>query len=326
MENINEIHLHDFIADSNFDQFIDLIRGENEDQVSNFACGDLIINGSNLIENNNDRFMGPINAEIENPVFGFDAAMSTIVSSDPNSLSFIGTLPEYFDGEIMMVGEDDDENDGEDSSGTTTNTTTTTKKRPKADRSRTLISERRRRGRMKEKLYALRSLVPNITKMDKASIVGDAVLYVQDLQTQAKKIKAEIASLEASLEEAERYQGSTENSKKIKVVKANDSVANAKTITQIEMFQVEERGFYVKVVSNKEEKAAISLYKALESLTNFNVQSSNLATVSDTYVLTFTLTVIKECDQQEPINLPNLKLWVTGAFLNQGFELKTASF
>ncbi|PON66467.1 Basic helix-loop-helix transcription factor [Parasponia andersonii] len=323
MENINEFHLHDFIADSNFDQFIDLIRGENEDQVTNFACGDLIINGSNLIATNNDRSMDPIIAETENPVFGFDAAMSTIVPSDPNSLSFIGTLPEYFDGEIMMVGEDDDENDGEDSSGTTTNTTTT-KKRPKLDRSRTLISERRRRGRMKEKLYALRSLVPNITKMDKASIVGDAVLYVQDLQTQAKKIRAEIASLEASLEEAEKDQGSTENSKKIKVVKANDdSVAKAKTITQIEMFQVEERGFYVKVVSNKGEKSAISLYKALESLTNFNVQSSNLATVSDTYVLTFTLNV--KCDQQEPINLPNLKLWVTGAFLNQGFELKTAS-
>lgn len=41
-------------------------------------------------------------------------------------------------------------------------------------------------------------------KMDKASIVGDAVLYVQDLQIQAKKLKAEIAGLEASLSSAKR--------------------------------------------------------------------------------------------------------------------------
>lgn len=37
--------------------------------------------------------------------------------------------------------------------------------RPKRDRSRTLVSERRRRGHMKEQLYELRSLVPNITKV-----------------------------------------------------------------------------------------------------------------------------------------------------------------
>ena len=37
--------------------------------------------------------------------------------------------------------------------------------KPKRDRSKTLVSERRRRSRMKEKLYELRSLVPNITKV-----------------------------------------------------------------------------------------------------------------------------------------------------------------
>ncbi|XP_062082448.1 transcription factor FER-LIKE IRON DEFICIENCY-INDUCED TRANSCRIPTION FACTOR-like [Humulus lupulus] len=344
MDNINDFELHDFIADSNFDQLIDLIRGENEDPLVNFGCDDLI-NGSNnfvhaTINHHDHPFLGvdrPLNVATDNNnhVFGFNA--TPMVSSDPNSLSFIDTvMPEYFDGEILNMdmvdkgdGDDDDEeDDGDDSSGTTTTTTTTpnaSSKRPKVDRSRTLISERRRRGRMKEKLYALRSLVPNITKMDKASIVGDAVLYVQDLQTQSKKLKAEIASLEASLEEVERYQGSTtENSKKIKDVKTNGSLAKMKIITQMDMFQVEERGFYVKVVCNKGERAGISLYKALESLTNFNIQSSNLATVSDTFVLTFTLKVLKECDQREPINLPNLKLWVTGAFINQGFELKTA--
>lgn len=35
-------------------------------------------------------------------------------------------------------------------------------------------------------------------QLDKASIIGDAVLYVQDLQLQAKKLKSEIAALESS--------------------------------------------------------------------------------------------------------------------------------
>lgn len=44
-------------------------------------------------------------------------------------------------------------------------------------------------------------------QMDKASIVGDAALYVQDLQMQAKKLKAEIASLEISVNELDKQQG-----------------------------------------------------------------------------------------------------------------------
>lgn len=49
--------------------------------------------------------------------------------------------------------------------------------------------------------------------MDKASIVGDAVLYVQELQMQAKKLKAEIAGLEVTLSGSKRYhQRQPENS------------------------------------------------------------------------------------------------------------------
>ena len=122
---------------------------------------------------------------------------------------------------------------------------------------------------------------------------------------------------------------------------------------QLNMFQVEERGFYIRLVSNKGEGVAASLYKALESLTNFKVQNSNLASVSERFALTFTLNVsdpflifipfcsscrlfnfffiatnnlfllkqARDCEQS--INLPNLKLWVTGALLNQGFEFIT---
>lgn len=37
-----------------------------------------------------------------------------------------------------------------------------------------------------------------MVQMDKASIVGDAVLYVQELQKQAKKLRSEIASFDSS--------------------------------------------------------------------------------------------------------------------------------
>lgn len=129
--------------------------------------------------------------------------------------------------------------------------------------------------------------------MDKASIVGDALHYVQELQTKAKKLKAEIAGLEASLVGSETYQGSSthESPKKIQLLQNEQYPICKKTVIQMDVFQVEERGFYVRLVCEKGGGVALSLYKALESLAGFVVQSSNLATVSERFVLTFTLNV-----------------------------------
>ncbi|ONI00936.1 hypothetical protein PRUPE_6G112500 [Prunus persica] len=149
--NINDFELQDLIDDANFGQFIDLIRGQNEDPVVSFDC-DLMING--CFDDYNLFCPASTTSAV---VFGFNDA----VASDP-SASFLGTLSDpsapllttlpNFDGE-MKGGEED--HNGKDSSGTTT-----TNKRQKVDRSRTLVSERRRRRRrrMKERLYALRSL------------------------------------------------------------------------------------------------------------------------------------------------------------------------
>ncbi|TYK24180.1 transcription factor FER-LIKE IRON DEFICIENCY-INDUCED TRANSCRIPTION FACTOR isoform X2 [Cucumis melo var. makuwa] len=88
-------------------------------------------------------------------------------------------------------------------------------------------------------------------------------------------------------------------------------------ITKLDVFQVEERGFYLRLVCKMGERVAMSLYKVLESLTNFIIQSSNLASASDRFILTATINV-RDCEVD--MNLPNLKLWLTGALLNHGFE------
>lgn len=61
---------------------------------------------------------------------------------------------------------------------------------------------------------------------------------------------------------------------------------------QLDVFQVEERGFYLRMVCKMGEGVAMSLYKVLESLTSFNIQSSNLASASDRFILTATINVI----------------------------------
>lgn len=61
---------------------------------------------------------------------------------------------------------------------------------------------------------------------------------------------------------------------------------------QMDVFEVEERGVYVRIVSNKEKGVAVFLYRALES--SFDVRTSNLAAASsdhEKYVFTFTLHV-----------------------------------
>ncbi|XP_062163641.1 transcription factor bHLH35 [Alnus glutinosa] len=63
--------------------------------------------------------------------------------------------------------------------------------------SKNIVSERNRRRKLNERLFALRAVVPNITKMDKASIIKDAIEYIQELHEQERTIQAEILELES---------------------------------------------------------------------------------------------------------------------------------
>ncbi|XP_051141996.1 transcription factor MTB3-like [Andrographis paniculata] len=52
-------------------------------------------------------------------------------------------------------------------------------------------AERQRREKLNQRFYALRAVVPTISKMDKASLLGDAIAYITDLQTKIRLLEAE---------------------------------------------------------------------------------------------------------------------------------------
>ncbi|CAL0307950.1 unnamed protein product [Lupinus luteus] len=52
-------------------------------------------------------------------------------------------------------------------------------------------AERQRREKLNQRFYALRAVVPNISKMDKASLLGDAIAYINELQAKLKTMESQ---------------------------------------------------------------------------------------------------------------------------------------
>ncbi|CAA2965343.1 transcription factor bHLH13-like isoform X2 [Olea europaea var. sylvestris] len=52
-------------------------------------------------------------------------------------------------------------------------------------------AERQRREKLNQRFYALRAVVPNISKMDKASLLGDAIAYITELQKKLNDMESE---------------------------------------------------------------------------------------------------------------------------------------
>ncbi|KAG2332030.1 hypothetical protein Bca52824_003210 [Brassica carinata] len=68
-------------------------------------------------------------------------------------------------------------------------------------------AERQRREKLNQRFYALRAVVPNISKMDKASLLEDAISYIKELQEKVNIIEAEAVRTESSLSESTQEVG-----------------------------------------------------------------------------------------------------------------------
>ncbi|MED6111064.1 hypothetical protein PIB30_049011 [Stylosanthes scabra] len=83
-------------------------------------------------------------------------------------------------------------------------------------------AERQRREKLNHRFYALRAVVPNVSRMDKASLLSDAVSYINEL-------KAKIEELETQVQK-ESSSNNNNNNKKVKV-ETGDSMDNQSTTT-----------------------------------------------------------------------------------------------
>lgn len=198
--------------------------------------------------------------------------------------------------------------------------------RKRRDRSKTIVSERKRRVRMKEKLYELRSLVPNITKMDKASIIADAVEYVKNLQARARELKEEVSALEARPRSPSRQEVQQQHSRRTAAGRRHQQERGAGSggsgarVTHVGAAQVGEGRFFVTVECERRDGVPAPLCAAAESLACFRVESSSIGRSGpDRVVSTLTLKVSEQAGDAA-IGEGSVKLWMMAALLKEGFR------
>ncbi|XP_042447504.1 transcription factor ABORTED MICROSPORES-like isoform X1 [Zingiber officinale] len=165
--------------------------------------------------------------------------------------------------------------------------------------SKNLHAERRRRKKLNDRLYALRALVPKISKMDKASILGDAIEYVMELKRQVKNLEDELeetnhdgeghgkqitgeipANLNAWMSQAADRDDSTNNSRMVTgdadkpsaaAIKRNhESMSNGdkdqQMEPQVEVRRLEANEFFLQVLCEHKQGGFARLMEAVSSL------------------------------------------------------------
>ncbi|KAK2636496.1 hypothetical protein Ddye_031288 [Dipteronia dyeriana] len=176
--------------------------------------------------------------------------------------------------------------------------------------SKNLVTERNRRNRIKDGLYALRALVPKISKMDRASIVGDAIEYIGELQQELKKLNGELEQIEEDeckgnaelksskldgLHDGTRYLPPTEYNKS-----SGDS-AERKTEALVEVNHIGEKDFLIKYVCEQKRYGLARMIEVVHSL-GLQTVEANVTTLNG-----MVLNSVKVESQKEGIQPENLR-------------------
>ncbi|CAN6234537.1 unnamed protein product [Urochloa humidicola] len=167
-----------------------------------------------------------------------------------------------------------------------------------------ILMERDRRRKLNEKLYALRSVVPNITKMDKASIIKDAIEYIQRLQAEERQVLQEVRALESGAGGGGAPPQPEEETTKLKRASSVPSMAPPPPpveVLELRVSEVGERVLVVSVTCGKRRDAMARVCRAIEEL-RLRIITASITAVAGCLMHT----VFVEVDQMDRIQMKEM--------------------
>ncbi|XP_057488429.1 transcription factor DYT1-like, partial [Actinidia eriantha] len=126
-------------------------------------------------------------------------------------------------------------------------------------KSKNLLAERRRRQKLSDRLLELRALVPNITNMNKATIITDAISYIEKLQKSVRDLSDQLFEMEATCEE--QYLETP-----IDAIDAAEEMKTWGIRPEVKVARIDGNKLWIKVVFEKKKSGFTKLMEAMSVL------------------------------------------------------------
>ncbi|KAL3619440.1 Transcription factor myc2 [Castilleja foliolosa] len=134
-------------------------------------------------------------------------------------------------------------------------------------------AERQRREKLNQRFYALRAVVPNVSKMDKASLLGDAIAYINELQSKLQDADLDKEELRRQLKDGHN----NNNTNSTTPPQANLDVKNVDMDIDVKIIG---RDAMIRIQCSKKNHPAAKLMVALREL-DLEVHHASVSVVND---------------------------------------------
>ncbi|KAF8096981.1 hypothetical protein N665_0298s0045 [Sinapis alba] len=169
-----------------------------------------------------------------------------------------------------------------------------------------LEAERRRREKLHGRLMALRSHVPIVTNMTKASIVEDAISYIGELQKIVQNLTGKLHEMEEAPLEIDEQQTDHTIKPEVETIDLKEEKKKMGIEENVQLCKIGERKYWLKITTEKKH-GIFTKFMDVMSFMGFEIIDITLATSNGAIIICSSVQILQGLCDGDSVDLQQTK-------------------